>query len=158
MNITPEAGDPLPLGGNIGQAFPFTWHPEEDTPIANVVSALVAAEAFPIAAYEEPANIEPEFGSIAPRLVASALEVIIDNADVAEMNGTYNLIAAFYEELGLYTFYFINVQPDTNYHALAAGVILREVDKQTDYLTVEALNANGSRFDPSHFGVNLYRI
>lgn len=118
----------------------------------------VCGMAYNAGVFTAPANSEPEFGITPPQLVAAALNIVVSGGDIPAVDGAYNVIGAFYDDVGLYTLYFLNAQQDTNYFALASGVTLREVDKQTDYLTVEALNANGSRFDPSRFGVNIYRI
>lgn len=101
---------------------------------------------------------EAEFGTVAPSLVASVLNVVVANSDIPSMDGAFNIIGAFYDELGQYTFLLLTEQPDTNYFVQASGVTLREVDKGTDYFTVEALDANGVRFDPTSFGINVYRI
>lgn len=143
-----------------GVTVPFCLSTDDKSPVSVAVRELINGGSYNIAAYvAPPPPAEPDFGSVPPSLVASILDVVVSDGDVSSINGAYNIIAATYDSLGLYTFYLINPQPDTNYYISSSGVILHEVDKQTDYLTVEALSdANGSRFDPSHFGVNLYRV
>jgi len=136
-----------------GEELP--WAPG-DAIVAACTDLLAAKTAREYVEPEEPA--EPEFGSVSPSHVASILKVTVEDGDIAAVEGAFNTIGAFYDDVGLYTIYFINEQPDTNYFALASGATLREVDKQVDYLTVEALDANGSRYDPPCFGVNFYRI
>jgi hypothetical protein len=150
----PGVRHPLSTSGDVlaGGDMPWTFGDDVIADLSNIIVAKSVRENAPI-----PEDIEPEFGSVPPRLSAQILSISVADGDVQQVKGAFNAIGMFYEEMGLYTLYFINEQPDTQYFVHGAGVVLRETDKQVDYVTVEALDANGSRFDPLRFGINVYR-
>lgn len=136
-----------------GGDMPWAWG---DDVIARCDVLLAAKAEREYVSPPEPT--EPEFGSVQPQLAAQILSISVSNGDVQEVKGAFNSIGMFYEDTGLFTMYFINEQPDVNYFVQGSGVVLRETDKQVDYVTVEALDATGSRFDPLRFGIDVYRM
>lgn len=103
----------------------------------------------------------PEPGTVPPRLVASALSIVVDNGDVAAVEGSYNLVGAAYMDVGTYLVLFMTEQPDTEYYVqINGGAPCMEItDKGTDYIIVTAKDAvGGAAVDPSQFGVQVYRF
>ena len=100
-------------------------------------------------------------GTVAPRLIASAFNIAVDNGDVAEMTGVFNLVAAIYLDVGQYMLLFIEPQPDADYFAVVSGdaPCLRVVDRQADYLIIESREAvGGNSVDAGMISVQAYRF
>jgi len=100
-------------------------------------------------------------GTVPPRLVASAFGITIAGGDVTEMSGVFNLVAAIYLDVGQYMLLFIEPQADADYFGVVSGdaPCLRVVDRQADYLIIEARDAVGGNFvDANLISVQAYRF
>lgn len=100
-------------------------------------------------------------GTVPPRLIASAFGITIAGGDVTDMSGVFNLVAAIYIDVGQYMLLFIEPQPDADYFAVVSGdaPCLRVVDRQVDYLVIEARDAvAGNYVDAGLISVQAYRF
>ena len=115
-----------------------------------------------VVAYEPPARPAPEAGTIAPRLIASALSVNIIDGDVASVDGIYGLAGAIYLGVGQYMLLFLAPQPDANFYAVIGGgaPCMSSAAKDVDYLIVTATDAavGGQPVDAAQFNVQIFRV
>lgn len=102
----------------------------------------------------------PDPGLIRPRMIAAAFNLHVENGDISNIEGGFNLVAALYLDVGQYMLLFLEPEPDENYFAqVIDGPYMRVTSRAADSFIVESrASVNGSYIDPEQFSVLVYRI
>lgn len=109
---------------------------------------------------EVPTVLVPDQGTIPPILIASALNISIENSNIKSVDGIFGLAGAVYLGTGMYMMFFMTSQPDTSYYAILNGgaPVMSVIEKDIDYFIVHASNtADGDAVDALSFSVQIYR-
>lgn len=111
--------------------------------------------------------VAEEWGAVPPPTPAPTVPriyaVAILTVDAPEINGigvNSRFSAAIYVDVGLYYVFFAETQPDMEYLAKGYDDVARVsvIEKTTDYIVVQALDAAGDPVDPSEVSIEIIRV
>lgn len=107
------------------------------------LDAVIAAHDPEAAPVEEPA-------ALPPRVVAAAFGVQVADGDVAAIAGPFNVVGAFYEGVGVYTFVY-NAEVSADCFVTFSDPRLSAVVQETGFCTAEARDSGGTLIDIARF-------
>lgn len=150
-----------PVGGDVPWAAGDSIIGDIGAIISAKGARLAAAAAAEEAAAEQAEAEAIANAAIPPRIVASALNIVVSNFDIAAVQGNFNIGGVLYLGVGQYMLLFAAPQSDDSYFAVIAGgaPCMGIIEKSTDYLIIDArAEVGGANVDPAQFGIQIFRV
>lgn len=94
-----------------------------------------------------------------PRLYAVAL-LTLASEEIGGIGVDSRFSAALWADVGLYYVFFAEAQANTSYLAKAYDDAARVsvIEKSTDYIVIQAQDANGNPVDPAEISIEIIRV
>jgi hypothetical protein len=137
------------------------WNGE--TILINALPGIIRFDQITEAGFAIGDYVQPDIdaGNEPPKLIASALNIIVSGNEIVSVEGIYGLAGAIYLDVGQYMLLFMEPQLDTEFFAVIGGgaPCMSTVEKGLDYLIIQAASApGGDLVDATQFNVQIFRV
>src|SRR5262245_34205283 len=134
----------------------FMANPSPGNVIFEEVMARVGRGEVTIEPYIAPPPPPPV--SRPPELAAAVFGVGIQNGDIAEIGGTFNIMAAMYFGVGRYALFFVTDLPASYFVTATMAADVEIIEQTTSYVVLEAKDLNGNPIDVPRFDVQVFVV